>query len=95
MRARSVHERDNWRCRKCGTARNVEAHHIVYRSQGGSNDLTNLILLCNRCHAVVHSDKRRWMPVCQRYVQLLAQGQRLMLDQVERFRTDETPQPES
>ena len=35
-------------------------HHIVPRSQGGSDDLRNLVYLCGRCHNLVESyaDKR-------------------------------------
>jgi hypothetical protein len=43
----SVLARDGWRCTAPGcTAREVEVHHIVYRSQGGSDDPSNLTSLC-------------------------------------------------
>jgi 5-methylcytosine-specific restriction endonuclease McrA len=47
--------RDKWRCQNCG-ARNVvlHAHHIVPISFGGSDELYNLITLCERCHANKH-----------------------------------------
>jgi hypothetical protein len=39
--------RDGWRCTAPGcTAREIEVHHIVYRSQGGNDDPSNLTSLC-------------------------------------------------
>jgi hypothetical protein len=35
-----------------------EGHHLRFRDQGGRHDLDNLILLCRRCHMLVH--ERRW-----------------------------------
>jgi len=29
-------------------------HHVKRRSQGGSNDLSNLRWVCHRCHAEIH-----------------------------------------
>lgn len=52
---REVGERDRWRCRWCGrTNGGLDAHHIVYRSKGGLDVVTNLIMLCRRHHEVVH-----------------------------------------
>lgn len=50
-----VRERDLWRCRACGKADLLEAHHIVYRSQGGEDTLDNLILLCKLHHMEAHA----------------------------------------
>lgn len=46
--------RDKHRCRNCRQHLDVNVHHIVFRSRGGSHDPTNLITLCNTCHASVH-----------------------------------------
>ena len=48
--------RDNYTCQVC-KAKNVrlEVHHIKYRSQGGTDDLENLITLCAYCHKKVHA----------------------------------------
>lgn len=70
----AVLDRDNWSCRHCGTDRGLHVHHIVYRSQGGTHDQSNLITLCHEHHALVHSDKRRWQPVCHAYINDLAAG---------------------
>lgn len=47
--------RDNYTCQCCGKKNcRVEAHHIVYRSKNGSNDLENYVTLCEDCHRAVH-----------------------------------------
>ena len=48
--------RDNYTCQVC-KAKNtrLEVHHIKYRSQGGTDDLDNLITLCADCHKKVHA----------------------------------------
>lgn len=33
----------------------AEAHHIVLRSQGGSNEPENLLWVCSACHSTIHS----------------------------------------
>lgn len=33
----------------------AEAHHIVYRSRGGADELDNLVLLCPNLHNAIHS----------------------------------------
>jgi len=49
-------ELDGYQCQNCGTKRRVlHIHHKVPLSKGGSNDLENLITLCNDCHEVEHS----------------------------------------
>lgn len=30
-------------------------HHSQYRSEGGSDDLSNLVCLCEKCHRQLHS----------------------------------------
>ena len=43
----TITSRDGWRCTAPGcTARQVEVHHVVYQSQGGSDDPSNLTSLC-------------------------------------------------
>ena len=50
--------RDNYTCQYCkGKHKDskLEVHHIVYRSNGGSNEESNLITLCHTCHQNVHN----------------------------------------
>ena len=42
-------------CIRCGRApRYCQAHHIHHWRHGGTTDLNNLVLLCNRCHHDLH-----------------------------------------
>ena len=44
--------RAGWRCQACGRGGRLDVHHVVKRSQGGSDwDLDALVALCRRCHA--------------------------------------------
>ncbi len=52
---REVLKRDNWRCQSCGSMRNLEVHHIQFRSHFGSDSEENLISLCATCHDLCHS----------------------------------------
>lgn len=54
---RQVLHRDGLRCNNpgCGNRRNLQAHHIVYRAQGGPTALANEITVCDRCHALIHA----------------------------------------
>ena len=49
--------RDKWKCRCCGNRSNLMAHHIVYRSHQGPNELQNLLTLCSACHRGHHDGK--------------------------------------
>jgi hypothetical protein len=43
--------RAGWRCLACGVGRRLDVHHVVKRSQGGSDfDLDLLVALCRWCH---------------------------------------------
>jgi hypothetical protein len=47
-----VLKRDNYRCVNCGmTGKELHVHHVVSRSEGGTNDLSNLVTLCSDCHS--------------------------------------------
>jgi 5-methylcytosine-specific restriction endonuclease McrA len=54
---RIVWLRDGARCQNphCGrTYRRMHAHHIVFRSRGGRTVLSNEVLVCVWCHAIIH-----------------------------------------
>lgn len=51
----AVHEREGYRCARCGGLWRLAAHHRKLRSAGGGNDLHNLVVLCGPCHDLVHS----------------------------------------
>ena len=47
---REVWRRDQNKCVECGSRENLELHHIIPFSKGGSNTARNIILLCSKCH---------------------------------------------
>lgn len=44
-------------CQRCRVSVAVDIHHIVFRSQGGGDDIGNLIALCRKCHDLAHARK--------------------------------------
>lgn len=55
-----VLNRDNYTCQYCrGKHKDsrLEVHHIIFRSNGGSDEQENLITLCHTCHKALHGDK--------------------------------------
>ncbi len=49
-------ELDEYKCQNCGTKNKIlHIHHKIPLSKGGSNDIDNLITLCESCHDVEHS----------------------------------------
>lgn len=44
-------------CSKCGSTSHLHVHHIKPLSKGGSNELTNLTLLCEACHSAEHGGR--------------------------------------
>ena len=52
----SIADRDTILCERCGKTPCV-IHHIVYKSQGGSDEYKNLIALCTGCHELAHKKK--------------------------------------
>jgi hypothetical protein len=57
-RREAVLHRDNYTCQICGKKHaRLEVHHIIFRSQGGTDDENNLITLCEDCHSGIHNGK--------------------------------------
>lgn len=54
---RKILNRDGWRCQICGSASNLQVHHLQFRSALGDDTMDNLITLCNRCHNDVHLNR--------------------------------------
>lgn len=62
----NVHEWARWFDAK---ARTLNRHHVVYRSRGGSDDRSNLILIHTECHRQLHAGDSRPGPmknICDR-----------------------------
>lgn len=55
--------RDNFTCLRCDKKfrykKNLSVHHVIPRADGGSNDPTNLVTLCNPCHDYVEVNDLR------------------------------------
>jgi hypothetical protein len=52
-----VLDRDGYKCQNCkgkSKTSRLEVHHLVFRSNGGSDEESNLITLCKSCHDAVH-----------------------------------------
>ena len=47
-----VFERDEYRCKHCGTHKNLRADHIYPESKGGATTLENLQTLCHSCNSI-------------------------------------------
>jgi hypothetical protein len=54
----SVLTRDDYTCQQCkGKSKDqrLEVHHLVFRSQQGSDEEANLLTLCKTCHDALHA----------------------------------------
>lgn len=49
IRKRVLH-RDEYRCQKCGSSKNLTIDHILPRAEGGGNEMKNLQILCQQCN---------------------------------------------
>ena len=60
-RREAVWDRQAGRCGRCGdrVGDDGEVHHVVHLSDGGSNELDNLVGLCVDCHALMHPGQNR------------------------------------
>ncbi len=50
---RDVLERFGYRCAVCAKAKNLQVHHNCYDNLG-SEDILDLVLLCDECHGLFH-----------------------------------------
>lgn len=57
----AVFTRDNYRCVCCGRGIKegaiLHAHHLIYRSLGGTDRMKNLVTVCERCHTPANHQK--------------------------------------
>lgn len=53
-------QRDGRQCTRCGSSENesLHVHHKLPLAEGGTNDLDNLLTLCQECHHRVHAERR-------------------------------------
>ena len=66
----AVFSRDKYTCQCCGRTiadgAILHVHHIIYRSRGGTNRMSNLATVCDRCHTPANHKPRgklyNWKP---------------------------------
>lgn len=54
---RNLESKTENKCANCGSEISLEYHHIVPISIGGTNRLTNIVVLCHHCHQLAHGAK--------------------------------------
>ena len=50
-------------CQICGSTSFLHRNHIRYGACGRKTYLGNIIVLCEECHRIVHSNKKKWQPI--------------------------------
>ena len=53
---------EHW-CQLCGSTYNLHRHHIRYGACGRHTYIGNIIVLCDKCHRLVHTNKKYWQPI--------------------------------
>lgn len=56
----AVIKRDGLACRVCGVKHALDLHHLLMRSLGGRDELSNVCFLCRDCHKAVHGHALRF-----------------------------------
>ena len=60
------------KCVLCGTARNLELHHINGRGKNLTDNSDNCVMLCQNCHHnVVHANQKKYRPILQKIARKL------------------------
>ena len=59
--------RDNFTCKYCGVRRNLSIDHKVPESQGGTDDMFNLLTACKSCNSKKHV--KSYQEVCERLIE--------------------------
>ncbi len=57
---KEVLELHGHKCARCGTTTGLEFHHKKWVVQGGSNELSNLVVLCIQCHRKYGGEFTDW-----------------------------------
>jgi len=56
MKFHNIGEQDFILCKACGKIA-VDLHHIIFKSACGTDEPSNIIPLCRRCHDFAHAGK--------------------------------------
>ena len=51
-----VRQRDNFKCRECGSDKSLQVHHLTYENHGYEHRTQedDLITVCDKCHKNIH-----------------------------------------
>jgi len=64
-RARECYIRDGWKCRHCQNRSGLHPHHVIFKSHGGKDELSNLLTLCHQCHIQGIHERRLLLEVLE------------------------------
>lgn len=59
-------------CAACGTKNNLQYHHLIPVVRGGTDDPSNIIVLCEECHKKIH--EQPYTPGRTNHGQLVKEG---------------------
>lgn len=54
-----VLNRDGRECVLCGSETNLQRHHVIFRSRGGTDTPQNQVTLCKKCQREIHVEGKR------------------------------------
>jgi len=78
--------RDKYICQHCDSKEELQAHHIILKSKGGTNRVNNGITLCKKCHKELHEE--RWelsrKPRHFKYPTHLQQGKQYLFNELKK-----------
>ena len=57
-----INSLEKW-CQLCGSPYSLHRHHIRYGACGRKTYIGNIIVLCENCHKLVHSKKKKYKPI--------------------------------
>lgn len=55
-----VFKRDGGKCKICGSQRELQLHHVLGRGRQYTNNTDYCVMLCVRCHEMVHRNNKYW-----------------------------------
>ena len=53
----AIHERDCFKCKICGSTKQLTIHHKLPVARGGKSNAENCVCFCSACHRLFH---RNW-----------------------------------
>ena len=54
LRAKKLKKNNKYRCAICKSSEDLNIHHLFYRRNLSDTKLTDLRILCRRCHKLIH-----------------------------------------